>query len=78
MSRRTLYWIRAFAWAVIAGFATSIAVELVATLVMDPTCSRGLCDSDLFGSFKLATRWLPMAVAIFAVLIPAWLWRPRN
>ena len=75
---RLRHWVRAAAWAGIAGLTVSFAVSIVSTLVVDPTCSRGLCDSDLLGPYKLATMWLPMGFAVLAVLIPAWIWRPRN
>ncbi len=55
------------------GVVAGMIVNTVATLLLDPTCSRGLCDADLFGPYKLLTVWVP-AWAVAGV--GAWLiWR---
>ena len=58
------------------GVVAGMIVNTVATLLLDPTCSRGLCDAELFGSYKLLTVWVPgWAVAGVAV----WLvWRAAS
>jgi hypothetical protein len=76
--RRVTYWLRAVLVAVMAGFVTGLVVNVVATLAADPTCSRGLCDSDQFGQYKLVTIWLPMAIVTTAVLAGAWVIRHRG
>lgn len=76
LSRSMSRWRAAFLAAVLmalAGLTVGFVTNLVATVILDGSCSRGPCDTGLSSFYLLLTFWTPFAVA--AVLTLAWLWR---
>jgi hypothetical protein len=57
----------------VGGVLAGMAVSTIVTALLDPTCSRGFCDAELFAPYTVLTMWVPTwAVAGVAALL---IWR---
>lgn len=57
----------------LAGLTVGFVTNLIVTVMLDGSCSRGLCDAGVFSTYGLVTFWVPLVAA--AALVFLWLWR---